>query len=75
MEWIKCTDRLPPDMEPVMVTVKDKGKEKFVIPEARWNKEKGYFEVPNDYYGWSTLNYSRKREITHWRPMPSPAED
>ena len=23
MDWIKCTDRMPPDMEPVMVTLKD----------------------------------------------------
>ena len=23
MAWIKCTDRMPPDMEPVIVTVYD----------------------------------------------------
>lgn len=40
MAWIKCTDRMPPDMEPVIVTVhykdwdKPMGKEGFVLPIA-----------------------------------------
>lgn len=25
MDWIKCTDRMPPDMEPVMVTAFHRG--------------------------------------------------
>lgn len=28
MDWIKCTDRMPPDMEPVMVTAFHRG---FVV--------------------------------------------
>nr|DAH66338.1 MAG TPA: Protein of unknown function (DUF551) [Caudoviricetes sp.] len=32
MDWIKCCDRMPPDMEPVMVTVRvnDGGKQTWV---------------------------------------------
>ena len=32
-DWIKCTDRMPPDMEPVIVTVLWKGN-KFVETEV-----------------------------------------
>lgn len=38
MDWIKCTDRMPPDMEPVMVTVRWAGKKK-VFSNYRYLKE------------------------------------
>lgn len=46
MDWIKCTDRMPPDMEPVMVTAFHRGfvvdaepGEKFVSHDVRWNEK------------------------------------
>lgn len=79
MDWIKCTDRMPPKTMPVLVTV-DAGEDyrPFVIPDARWNEERRCFEVRDDnesFYGWSTLRYSYRGTVTHWMPMPKPAED
>ena len=38
MDWIKCTDRMPPDMEPVIVTMND-GRKTTVLPCCRWNNK------------------------------------
>lgn len=42
MAWIKCTDRMPPDMEPVIVTVK--------VPAKGRRKDKERKEVWADIY-------------------------
>lgn len=77
MDWIKCTDRMPPDMEPVIVTVKFSipqfGRKKGTFSDVRYNHGKGVWEYLSDSYHavWDEL----KVEVTHWMPMPEPAED
>lgn len=72
MEWIKVTDRLPPDMEPVMVTAYWKGNRE-VLPIARYNEDLEQWEYSNAYTdGWDDLNWC---DVTHWAPWPEPAED
>lgn len=42
MAWIKCTDRMPPDMEPVIVTLRFSDTDgKFVWADVRHNGENG----------------------------------
>lgn len=69
MDWIKCTDRMPPDMK----IVRDKINNIFGLPyekEARWNSRNQCFEcfalrTWEPVYG----------EVICWMLMPEPAED
>lgn len=81
MDWIKCTDRMPPKTMIVMVTIGGENFRPFVFPAARWNENKQYFEriyhagrnanpgEPDSWWGKITAR------VTHWMPMPKPAED
>lgn len=77
MAWIKCTDRMPPDMEPVIVTVK--------VPAKGKRKDKERKEVWAGIYlengSWMYDKNDGEHEIldkvvvTHWMPIPKAAED
>ena len=78
MDWIKVTpETMPPDMEPVIVTVK--------IPENGKHKDKERKEVWAEIYlengSWMYDANDGEHEIwdkavvTHWMPMPKAAED
>ena len=71
-DWIKCTDRMPPDMEPVIVTVLWKGN-KFVETEVY--RSDGCWMKDYDSMDGGGTDYYSDDEITHWMSMPSPAED
>ena len=72
MAWIKCTDRMPPDMEPVIVTLRysDTNK-KCVWADVRYNH--GEWEYLSN--GWDDIWSDVDGEVTHWTNMPEPAED
>jgi len=74
-DWIKCTDRMPPDMEPVMVTVRinDGGKQTWV--DVRYNPEYKEWEQFADAVGDYWEGLGKDYEVTHWMPYPEPAED
>lgn len=72
MAWIKCTDRMPPDKRPVIVTVNDRGI-KYVFSGAIWDAEKRIWKYKVNYELGKMAEY--EAEITHWMPMPGPAED
>lgn len=72
--WIKVTpDTMPPDDDTVMVTVEFPGGDRYMYPEARFDKDRGKWEWPYeagaDY--WEDI----KEKVTHWMPHPKPAED
>lgn len=73
MEWIKVTpETMPPDMESVIVTAEYKSM-RYVLTECRWNSERKCFEIPFD----DCIDYWEDVDdkITHWMPIPEPAED
>lgn len=72
MAWIKCTDRMPPDMEPVIVTVKGKyGKD--IMKDVMWSAQNGEWAYDD---GADFLVYlDGDLAVTHWMPYPEPAED
>lgn len=85
MDWIKVTpETMPPDMEPVIVTVEEGGK-KYTIADVRYNPDCGWMvlsdcsgsccstlkEVKEDGY-WEWIGNCK---VTHWMPYPDPAED
>lgn len=72
MGWIKCTDRMPPEMEPVIVTVLWKGN-KFVETEVY--RSDGCWMKDYDSMDGGGTDYYSDDEITHWMHMPKPAED
>ena len=72
MDWIKCTDRMPPDMEPVIVTVVWRGNK---CVEADVYRENGCWKQDYDSMDGGDTNYYLDDEITHWIPWPEPAED
>lgn len=77
MDWIKVTpETMPPDMEPVMVTVKRAGKKK-VLSNYRYLKEYEAWQFQDKMFEeWTPMNsVFRGMTVTHWKPMPSPAED
>ena len=68
-DWIKCTDRMPPDMKIVRVKINNI----FGLPyekEARWNSRNQCFE----YFVLRTWEpvYG---EVICWMQMPEPEED
>lgn len=75
MDWIKCTDRMPPDREFVMVTYKlSTGKricsecKKICYVSGKWIEYAGgdrVWEIERDY----------PCRVTHWMQYPKPAED
>lgn len=71
-DWIKCTDRMPPDMEPVIVTLRysDTNK-KCVWADVRYNH--GEWEYLSN--SWDDIWSDVDGEVTHWTNMPEPAED
>ena len=79
MDWIKCTDRMPPERELVIGTTKylvwqEKKYVKQVLPGVYYFNGKWYFgPIPFGY----EEEYQKEvfGEITHWMPMPKPAED
>lgn len=87
MTWIKCTDRMPPDMEPVMAMMSvDSGPAFCYSPVRRFC---GEWECLADCHGmgyegtwiaiekagiFGTYKYF-SAEINHWMPIPGPAKD
>lgn len=73
MAWIKCTDRMPPEMEPVISTAKDESGRKYVYSECRWEEKTKQWTWPISFRDniWAEICET----VTHWMPMPEPAED
>lgn len=77
MDWIKCTDRMPPDGEPILITIESwMDKHRYVWEtQARWHN--GFYEVWEDdglACGWASGRFAGSK-VTHWMPYPEPAED
>lgn len=71
--WIKVTpDTMPPDMQEVIVTFENEKKERDVQLQARWNGKHGHWEFLG--YDWEEVREPYYK-VTHWMPMPKPAED
>lgn len=71
MNWIKVTpETMPPDMDPVMVTVRHTGNFKSVYVDARYNAAIGRWQFE---YGGNYINFDS--QVTHWAFWPKPAED
>lgn len=74
MDWIKVTDRMPPDDMPVIVSL-DKGAHgKSVLGGAIYDPKIGWKVTLNGEYFWIFENRDGCK-VTHWMPYPSPAED
>lgn len=75
MEWIKSTERMPDDMEQVIVTIDkgDLGKE--VCCDAMYDVtvKKWKVFIYGQYY-W-IFEGSVGCRVTHWMQIPKPAED
>lgn len=71
-DWIKCTDRMPPDMELVIVTAVWRGEKRV---ETNVYHEDGCWKQDYDSMDGGGTDYYSDDEITHWMPMPEPAED
>lgn len=73
MEWINVTDRLPTDMESVMVTVKYNSGAKCVYAEGRYNENMNRWEWLAEpcFDTWNKFIGT----VTHWMAYPAPAED
>jgi hypothetical protein len=64
MEWIKCSDKNPGDLDAILFT---DGREIF----------KGYrmSSSTDDWFAWYCDNDSTIYDVTHWMPLPnSPKE-
>lgn len=79
MEWIKVTDRLPPDMTAVIVTVKANGEDgterRMTINfPVVWTGEE-WAQVAGDPTKCLEIFPIENAEVTHWMPWPTAAED
>lgn len=80
MDWIKCTDRMPPENEYVLVTaIHNRTGKRVVIGQASimefWSGYAGRWFGPvssqNDYWLMEGEDYT----VTHWMPYPEPAKE
>lgn len=68
MDWIKVTpETMPPDMEKVLLTFNGE------TTTGRYNKDTGYIEHLQYTGGYS--EFYPQSGVTHWMPLPEPAED
>lgn len=74
MEWISVKDRMPPDMQCVLVTIESENGKRYVQSDIRFNSSRNTwewaYEAGADY--WQDMDYE---VVTHWMPLPEPAED
>lgn len=76
MDWIKVKpETMPPDVEPVMVTVRVDGGEKQTWADVRYNQEYQGWELLSDVVEDCWEKLGNDCEVTHWMPYPEPAED
>lgn len=81
MDWIKVSpETMPPDMEPIMVTVEPwKNQWLRYVPkrQVRYNESRNSYEIYQDdgfACGWNRSELAGDR-ITHWMRWPELAED
>jgi len=68
MDWTKVTDALPPEMVDVLMTILHPDGQKEVT--AGWHDGDGFYcGKPYEDDEWEAAT------VTHWAPMPAPAED
>ena len=78
MTWIKCTDRMPPEYSICLITIEMKydweDKVERDVDLAQYKPGEG--GIDGD---WETTNDwdegQQHIKVTHWMPMPRPAED
>lgn len=74
-DWIKVdADHMPPDMEPVIVTIECDGKRR-AYQEHRWNLRYNSWEWLCEASAGYWEFVDEDEEITHWMPYPEPAQD
>ena len=67
MEWIKCTDRLPPDSRPTY------SRPPVLACTARGRCQAMHYDHDmKDWYCAQGDGYGVYGDITHWMPMPLP---
>ena len=72
MAWVKCEERLPENLEPVLVTGVMMNGKKTVWADMRWNENR-WQVLGNSIVGeWDDV---LDMEVTHWMSYPDPAED
>ena len=71
MNWIKCEDRLPDNLDPVLVTAVLMNGKKTVWADMRWNEERWQILENSVECEWADV---LDAEITHWMEYPEPAE-
>ena len=71
--WISVSQKMPKNMEPVMVTVRSKKDPNFkdIMKDMLWNEaESEWCWEEKDCY----IFMDENMEVTHWMPYPEPAE-
>lgn len=63
-EWIKCTDRLPPNKEWILVARAEHVCEAFFYNDCFCDQNPGL-----DFYAYKMM------DVTHWMPLPSLPEE
>ena len=72
MNWIKCEERLPDSLEPVLATAVLMNGLRAVWADTRWNEDR-WQVLENSVDGeWGDV---LDAEITHWMKYPAPAEE
>ena len=67
MEWIKCTDRLPPDVRPAY------SRPPVLACTRRGARQAMHYDHDmKDWYCAQGDGYGVHGDITHWMPMPPP---
>lgn len=72
LSWISVTDRLPEDMDKVLVYTKWPIEYLQIVPQ-KCEIRFGYYNKKLEI--WEILHNIYNIEVTHWMPLPSPPEE
>lgn len=68
MKWIKCTEKLPPECEPVLIYVPNQGSTVAYLVYSSSKSPIQYVIVDFDEFE----QYLNLNDVTHWMELPEP---
>lgn len=71
LKWIKCSEKMPPMCEQVLIFIDDRNHDFKIIAEGSLDESRGFGEPEwSSFEDWFNLD-----DVTHWMPFPEPPKD
>ena len=75
MDWIKCTDRMPPKGKRLILTSENPDGRKTIDIAVWCGEDRGWLLLLPGLHSTTLADSETRFKIAHWMFMPEPAED